>query len=153
MEIRELLPPKNVVIDLNEDSKKRVLERISRLIVEDITAEITASAVLHSLVSRERLGSTVIGNGVALPHGRLAGISHAKGALLRLKKPILFDDEEHGPIDILFGVIVPEEATEEHLQILSKLATIFHHKELCKKIRAATNGDEIYKLITNAKQS
>jgi PTS system nitrogen regulatory IIA component len=119
-QISQLLPSGNVVIDLEASSKKRVFEHAG--LVFENNQGVASSTVFDSLFSREKLGSTGIGCGIAIPHGRIKGLRKACGAFIRLATPIPFDAPDGAPVSMLFVLLVPEQATEQHLQILSELA-------------------------------
>jgi len=121
--IAKLLPEAHVLLDLEAGSKKRAFEQAG--IVFENTLGIARSTVFESLFARERLGSTGLGQGIAIPHGRIKGLKQASGALLRLQSPIPFDAPDGRPVNLLFVLLVPEQATEEHLQILSEIAERF----------------------------
>ncbi|GMM73010.1 PTS IIA-like nitrogen regulatory protein PtsN [Alteromonas gracilis] len=124
------------------NSKKRILE-----IIADIAAKnnenIDSATVLSSLMSRERMGSTGIGNGIALPHGRLAGLEKVIAIVVTCTPAIDFDALDEKPVDIFFALLVPEEQTEGHLQTLATVAGKLSDKETIKAIRRATKSDEI----------
>jgi PTS system nitrogen regulatory IIA component len=131
---------------LQAGSKKRALERVSEL-VSNCVDGLNDVEVFDSLISRERLGSTGMGRGVAIPHGRLKGIDHAVGAFVRLEEGIDFDAVDRQPVDLLFFLLVPEHFTDEHLQILSLLAQMFTDQPFCLRLRSAVNDNELYDLI------
>ncbi|GFD67432.1 PTS IIA-like nitrogen regulatory protein PtsN [Alteromonas sp. KUL106] len=124
------------------NSKKRILE-----IIADIAAKnnesIDQATVLSSLMSRERMGSTGIGNGIALPHGRLAGLEKVIAIIVTCTPAIDFDALDEKPVDIFFALLVPEEQTEGHLQTLATVAGKLSDKETIKAIRRATTSDDI----------
>jgi PTS system nitrogen regulatory IIA component len=122
-QIAKLLPLANVLLDLDVGSKKRVFERAGLLFENN--HNIGRSVVFDSLFAREKLGSTGLGQGVAIPHGRIKGIKEALGALVRMREPIPFDAPDAQPVGLIFVLLVPERATDLHLQILSELAQIF----------------------------
>lgn len=117
-------------------SKKRVLEQAARLLAGS-TADEDAETIFERLLERERLGSTGLAGGVALPHARLPGIDDSHGAFLRLAEPVEFDALDGQPVDLVFALLVPEEATEEHLQLLSALARMFNEPDLRDRLREA----------------
>jgi PTS system nitrogen regulatory IIA component len=121
--IINLLPEAHVLLDVEAGSKKRVFEQAG--IVFENSLGIAQSTIFDSLLARERLGSTGLGQGIAIPHGRIKGLKHASGALLRLTHPIPFDAPDGRPVSLLFVLLVPEQATEQHLQILSEIAERF----------------------------
>ena len=122
-QITQLLPLENIILDLDASSKKRVFEHVG-LLFENYLG-IARSTVFDSLFAREKLGSTGLGQGVAIPHGRIKGLKDATGAFLRLAAPVAFDSPDGKPVSLLFVLLVPEVATEQHLQILSELAERF----------------------------
>lgn len=121
--ISRLLPEAHVLLDLEAGSKKRAFEQAG--IVFENSLGIARATVFDSLFARERLGSTGLGQGIAIPHGRIKGLKQASGALLRLQHAIPFDAPDGAPVTLLFVLLVPEQATEEHLQILSEVAERF----------------------------
>ncbi len=130
--ISRLLPPANVVLDLEVSSKKRMFEQVGLLFENN--QGIARSLVFDSLFARERLGSTGLGQGVAIPHGRIKGLKEPVGAFLRLKAPVAFDAPDGRAVSLIFVLLVPEQATEQHLQILSELAQMFSDRELRGKL-------------------
>ena len=123
-------------------SKKRALQELARLL--SLSApELDENAVFDKLLERERLGSTGLGHGIALPHARIQGIEEACGAFLQLENPIDFDAIDNQPADLIFGLLVPESATEEHLRLLAQLATLFQDAQLCARLRTAQSAAEI----------
>ncbi|WP_078117917.1 PTS IIA-like nitrogen regulatory protein PtsN [Thiosocius teredinicola] len=123
-------------------SKKRILEQAARLLARD-TDEPTAEQIFERLLERERLGSTGLAGGVALPHARMPGISDTRGAFLRLETPIEFDALDGQPVDLVFALLVPEDANEEHLQLLARLAAMFNEEELRARLREAEAKEAI----------
>lgn len=133
-------------------SKKRVLEQLGSLLVSN-ELELTQDAVFDKLLERERLGTTAMGHGIALPHARMAGVAEAKGAFIQLCEGIDFGAVDRQPVDLAFALLVPEEATEEHLQLLAKLASMFSNAELCESLRnAESSGDLLYLIEVWEKQ-
>jgi len=128
-------------------SKKRALEELSNLIAQDQT-QLNANGIFESLISRERLGSTGVGYGVAIPHGRIKNCENITGALIQLEQGVEFDAMDNQPVDILFALIVPEESTDEHLQVLALLASMFNDGSFRQKLRQSQNEEEIYQLLT-----
>ncbi len=147
MHIHDLLSPKRITLSLPVMSKKRLLEELGALLQEGDTG-LDAQAAFQCLLERERLGSTGIGEGVALPHGRLKGLQRAVGAFVTLEREMDYDSIDHKPVKMAFALLVPENATEEHLQILSQLATIFSNKEVRKKLLRAKTAEELYTSLT-----
>ena len=147
MEISEILTPDRIRCDLKVNSKKAALETLAGMIAlgDD---ELTQNEVFESLIAREKLGSTGLGNGIAIPHGRQKGSKKTLGAFLRLDPGVPYDAVDQKPVDLFFALLVPEESTEVHLQILSALAAMFSNTETVSKIRECLSKDEIYSLLT-----
>ncbi len=135
--IAKLLPPSNIILDLEVTSKKPIFEQAG-LLFENNQA-IARSLVFDSLFAREKLGSTGLGQGVAIPHGRIKGLKSAVGAFIRVASPVPFDAPDGKPVSMAFVLLVPEQATEQHLQILSELAQMFSDRELRDQL--AGDGD------------
>lgn len=147
MEISEILAPERISCDVVVNSKKAALEALAGMIAE-ADAELTQAQVFESLIAREKLGSTGLGNGIAIPHGRQKGSTNTIGAFMRLNIGISYDAVDQKPVDLLFALLVPEESTEAHLQILSRLAQMFSEPETLAKFRECESGEQIFKLLT-----
>jgi PTS system nitrogen regulatory IIA component len=143
--VAQLLNPSHVVLDLQASSKKRLFEQAG-LLFENQDG-LARSLVFDSLFARERLGSTGLGQGVAIPHGRIKGLKEALGALYRLAQPVPFDAPDGSPVSLAFVLLVPEKATEKHLQILSELAQMFSDRALRESLAAARDAAAVYELI------
>ncbi len=144
--VAKLLNPSHVVVDLPVSSKKRLFEQAG-LLFENQDG-IARGVVFESLFARERLGSTGLGQGVAIPHGRIKGLKDAQGALLRLAQPVPFDAPDGQPVGLAFVLLVPEKATEKHLQILSELAQMFSDRTLREAMARAPDAAALHELIT-----
>jgi nitrogen PTS system EIIA component len=144
--IASLLPLTNVIVDLDVSSKKRAFEQAGLLFENN--QGIGRSDVFDSLFTREKLGSTALGQGIAIPHGRIKGMRDAQGAFLRLRTPIPFDAPDGKLVNLIFVLLVPERATDLHLQILSELAQMFSDKDLRRKLAESPDAATIYQLIT-----
>lgn len=148
MHISDILTPERVRCDVQAGSKKRALEVLSTQIALGDPA-LTPRAVFDCLLARERLGSTGLGSGVAIPHGRLPHLREAIGAFLRLKEPVDFEALDNRPVDLLFGLLVPEDSTDEHLQLLSLLAEGFSRESLKEQLRSgAVSSETAFVLLT-----
>jgi PTS system nitrogen regulatory IIA component len=143
--VAKLLPPGNVLLDLSVSSKKRLFEQIGLLFENN--HGIARNLVFDSLFDRERLGSTGLGQGVAIPHGRIKGLKEALGAFVRLAQPVPFDAPDGKPVTLVFALLVPEQATEKHLQILSELAQMFSDLGLREAMAAAADAGALHRLI------
>jgi PTS system nitrogen regulatory IIA component len=144
--VAKLLTPSHVVLDAALSSKKRLFEQAG-LLFENQDA-IARSLVFDSLFARERLGSTGLGQGVAIPHGRIKGLKEARGAFLRLAQPVAFDAPDGNPVSLVFVLLVPEKATEKHLQILSELAQMFSDPEFRDALLATEDPKAAHRMIT-----
>ncbi len=143
--VAKLLPPANIVLDLEVSSKKRMFEQVGLLFENN--QGIARSLVFESLFARERLGSTGLGQSVAIPHGRIKGLRDSVGALVRLKTPVAFDAPDGKPVTLVFVLLVPEQATEQHLQILSELAQMFSDRELREQLAGADDPGALHQAI------
>jgi PTS system nitrogen regulatory IIA component len=144
--VAKLLSASHVQLDVQVSSKKRLFEQVG-LLFENQDG-IARSLVFDSLFARERLGSTGLGQGVAIPHGRIKGLKDAVGAFFRLGQPIPFDAPDGNPVTLVFVLLVPEKATEKHLQILSELAQMFCDKALREAMGHAADAAALHGLIT-----
>lgn len=143
--LTRILSAEQVLLDLDAGSKKRVFEHAGMLFEGRLG--MARSAIFDSLFAREKLGSTGLGQGVAIPHGRIKGLKQAAGALIRLATPIPFDSPDGRPVNLLFVLLVPEQATEEHLQILSELAQRFSDRAFRESLQAAPDAASVVALF------
>jgi len=143
--VSKILTVAHVSVDLQASSKKRLFEQAG-LLFENLDG-IGRSLVYDSLFARERLGSTGLGQGVAIPHGRIKGLKEALGAFVRLAQPVPFDAPDGNPVSLVFVLLVPEKATEKHLQILSELAQMFSDKALREAMSLAPDAAALHGLI------
>ena len=162
MNLDTLISSNAVISNTEIKSKKRALESLAEFLAKDATLirqdssdteqpseEIDALEIFQLLIEREKLGSTSMGHGVALPHARTNLTEHAVGAFLKLEKGIDFDSPDNQPTDLIFALMVPEHYTDEHLKILAYLATLFSDEGFCKMIRDTSDNQEIYKHLIN----
>lgn len=149
MMIDDLLNPDRVRLDIEASSKKRALERISELLA---TADerLVSSDIFSSIIGRERLGSTGIGHGIALPHGRIEGIEDSVGAFIRLAGPVAYDANDGEPVDLVFGLLVPDRCAEKHLNLLAGLAELFSRTDVCDDLRQAGSANALFDIISRA---
>jgi nitrogen PTS system EIIA component len=143
MEIQALISPKRTLCGIEGGSKKRALELLANTIAQDVP-NIEAEDLFRRLIARERLGSTGIGHGIAIPHCRVENCTGTVGALITLSEAVDFDAIDSQPVDILFAMLVPEEAHDEHLQNLAALAGALSNTEFREKLRSATSNQELY---------
>lgn len=143
--ISRLLPPSNVLLDLPASSKKRAFEQAG-LLFENNNG-IARATVFDSLFARERLGSTGLGQGVAIPHGRIKGLKEAVAAFVRLAEPVPFDAPDGRPVRLLFFLLVPEQATQQHLDILSELAQMLSDKPFRENLLRLTEPGAVHAML------
>ena len=137
-QIAELLSPERILLDLDAASKARLFEAVGGAFAAQ--GGLDASAISTSLAAREKLGSTGLGQGIAIPHGRIRGLPEAKGAFVRLKSPIPFDSPDGKPVAQVFVLLVPAQATEKHLQLLSELAQMFSEASFRESLATPTDA-------------
>ena len=143
--LSHLLSVEQIVLDLDASSKKRVFEQAA--ILFETRLGIARALIFDSLFAREKLGSTGLGQGVAIPHGRIRGLKQAAGAFIRLATPVPFDAPDGRPVSLIFVLLVPEQATEEHLQILSELAQRFADRNFREALSQATDSSAVLALF------
>jgi len=143
--LTNILPASQVLLDLEASSKKRVFEQAGMLF--DSHLGLARSVIFDSLFAREKLGSTGLGQGIAIPHGRIKGLKQASGAFMRLANPVPFDSPDGRPVNLLFVLLVPEQATEQHLQILSELAQRFAERPFREALLAAPDAAAVVALF------
>lgn len=141
MDITDLITSDRIVCDSEVASKERVIEIMSELLATG-QPDLAVRPIFDSLIGRERLGSTGLGHGVALPHGRFEHSQQAIGAFVKLKKGVDFDAIDRQPVDLVFGLLVPDHYTDEHLKILSYLAEMFSDQAFCQQLRE-TDSDQM----------
>jgi PTS system nitrogen regulatory IIA component len=134
MNISQILTADRIRLKDTTSSKKRALEILSEMLAQG-ASETSPASIFEALNRRERLGSTGLGRGVAIPHGRIAGAPQAIGAVLRLKQGIDYDAPDRQPVDIMFALLVPEQSTDEHLELLSQLAAMFSDERYLVRMR------------------
>jgi len=148
MLISDLLSPERIRFDIHSSSKKRLLEMISQELARN-SDSLSEREIFESLCARERLGSTGLGNGVAIPHGRVKGSETVQASFIRLKKPLPFDAVDGKPVDLLFAMTVPEQCNEDHLKLLAQVAELFSDPSLLKKLRQADNSGRLLQLLSS----
>lgn len=140
-----ILPASQVLVDVDASSKKRVFEHAG-LLFENQHA-IARATVTDNLFARERLGSTGLGHGVAIPHGRIKGLKNPLAAVIRLSQPIPFDAPDDEPVNLLIFLLVPEAATQRHLEILSEIAELLSDRELRERLKTEGDAATVHDLI------
>ncbi len=146
MKLQQLLTPDSTRSLVPINSKKRILEEICLLAANKIP-DLDQHQLLDSLMEREKMGSTGIGNGIAIPHGRLANEQHAVAVLITTEKAIAFDAIDNRAVDIFIALFVPENCCDEHLSTLQSIAKLFSNKNNSKQIRKAQTDEQLFQLI------
>ncbi|OHC82496.1 MAG: PTS IIA-like nitrogen-regulatory protein PtsN [Sideroxydans sp. RIFOXYD2_FULL_59_7] len=145
--ISKILPLENILLDAESASKKRVFERVGLLF--ENSQKIARSQVFDSLFAREKLGSTGLGQGVAIPHGRIKNLRDAVAAFVKTDTPIPFDAPDGAPVNLIFVLLVPERATDLHLQLLGELAQMFSDTSFRERLLASNDAATIHKMFTD----
>lgn len=148
MEINDLISSGQVVANLHATSKKQVLQELSRR-----TADITGlheRAIFDTLMERERLGTTGVGNGIAIPHGKLPDIDRLYGLFARLEQPVDFQAIDERPVDLIFLLLAPESAGADHLKALAKVSRLLRDSATCEKLRGTDTGEALYAILTGS---
>ena len=147
--ISKVLPPENVILDADSTSKKRIFERIGVLFENN--QHVARNQVFDSLFAREKLGSTGLGHGVAIPHGRIKGLRDAIAVFTKTQIPIPFDAPDGQSVNLIFALLVPERATDLHLQLLGELAQMFSDKTFREQLQNSNDQAVIHQLFVNWK--
>jgi len=146
MEIVDLLTPEAVIPALKAQSKKQLLHELAHHAAR--LTGIPERRILETLTERERLGSTGMGQGIAIPHGRLAGLGKIIGAFARLETPVAYEAVDDQPVDLVFLLLAPEGAGADHLKALARVSRLLRNQPACEKLRAATRSEVLYALLT-----
>jgi PTS system nitrogen regulatory IIA component len=145
--ISQLLPLTNVMVGLEASSKKRVFEQAGLLFENN--QGIARVKVFDSLFARERLGSTGLGEGIAIPHGRIKGLKDAVAAVLRLSEPVAFDAPDGKPVSLLLILLVPEQATQQHLEILSEVAEMLSDRAMRDRLLTEADPNALHEALAS----
>ena len=151
MEISDLLSPELIITDLKATSKKQALEELSKRIAP-LTSQ-DERQIFDVLLEREKLGTTGVGQGIAIPHGKLPSLEKIYGLFARLKDPIDFDSVDEQPVDLIFLLLAPESAGADHLKALARVSRLLRDAETCEKIRHMDDSNKIYALLNQAQTS
>lgn len=146
--IENILTPGRSLVNVPGGSKKRVLEQIAKVIGQDLP-DLDPQTIFESFIAREKLGSTGFGNGIAIPHCRMPGCAAPLSAVLRLDTPVDFDAIDGAPVDLLFVLLVPEAATDEHLELLRQIASMLDREEVRERLRNAATGQQLYQVVVD----
>ena len=151
MEIADLLRPEQVIAHLRATSKKQALQALARRAAQ--TAGQTERAIFDVLMERERLGTTGVGNGIAIPHGKLPNLDRLHGLFARLDHPIDFDAIDERPVDLIFLLLAPESAGADHLKALARVSRLLRDKAACEKLRGTDDQEALYALLVDSANS
>ena len=151
MDIADLISPASVVANLRVGSKKQALQDLAKRAAE--TTGLSERAIFEVLLERERLGTTGVGNGIAIPHGKLPGLRQLYGLFARLETPIDFDSVDEQPVDLIFLLLAPEAAGADHLKALARVSRLLRDRTVCEKLRGANQADAMYALLTESAAS
>jgi len=147
MEIADLITPRSVIAQLRATTKKQVLQELAKR-AGAITG-IHERSIYDVLLERERLGSTGIGMGIGIPHGRLPGLNKLSGIFARLDRPVPFEAIDDQPVDLIFLLLAPESAGADHLKALARVSRLLRERAVCEKLRGTDNADALYALLTD----
>jgi PTS system nitrogen regulatory IIA component len=150
MEIQDILTEQCVVTSLKATSKKQALSELARLAADK--TGLTEREIFDVLLERERLGTTGVGDGIAIPHGKLPELDKLFGCFARLETPVEFDSTDNQPVDLVFLLLAPISAGADHLKALARISRVLRDSLHCDKLRTAPSPDKIYTLLTQAHQ-
>jgi len=145
MEISDFITPASIFSKLPATSKKQALQELAKR-ASDIS-ELNERVIFDALIERERLGTTGVGNGIAIPHGKLAGLDRLHGLFARLDKPIEFESIDEQPVDLIFLLLAPECAGADHLKALARVSRLLRDRSTCEKLRGSEDPDALYALL------
>jgi PTS system nitrogen regulatory IIA component len=151
MEIEDLITPESVIARLRATSKKHVLQELAKRAAE--TTGLPERAIFDVLLERERLGTTGVGDGIAIPHGKLAELNRLHGLFARLDTAVDFDAVDDQPVDLIFLLLAPEGAGADHLKALARVSRLLRDRSTCEKLRGADKADALYALLTGSRAS
>ena len=146
MEISDLISVESVEANLRATSKKQALQELSKR-AADITGQ-HERGIFDVLMERERLGTTGVGNGIAIPHGKLATVDRLYGLFARLETPVDFQSIDEQPVDLVFLLLAPETAGADHLKALARVSRLLRDASVCEKLRGTDNNEALYALLT-----
>jgi len=146
MEIRDLLAPERVIANLKVTSKKQALQELSKKIAAAVGKD--EREIFDLLLERERLGTTGVGDGIAIPHGKLASLDRLYGMFARLERPVNFESIDERPVDLIFLLLAPESAGADHLKALARISRLLRDKKICDKLRGSDTPEALFALLT-----
>ena len=151
MDIHDMLDEAGIEPKLAATSKKHAIEQVARVAAK--ASGLDARQVFEVLLERERLGSTGVGHGIAIPHGKFAGLGRIHGAFARLETPVDFEATDGAPVDLMFVLLAPETAGADHLKALARVSRLLRDAAVCEKLRAAPNAKALYDILTQGSES
>jgi PTS system nitrogen regulatory IIA component len=146
MEIADLLSPDAVLAHVKATTKKQVLQEMAHKAA--MLTQLPERRIFETLIEREKLGSTGMGQGIAIPHGRVAGVEKMTGLFAQLDHPVDFDSMDDQPVDLVFLLLAPEGAGADHLKALARVSRLLRNQPICEKLRAAPQAATLYALLT-----
>ncbi|MBP2299975.1 MULTISPECIES: PTS IIA-like nitrogen regulatory protein PtsN [Azospirillum] len=147
----DLISPRAILPNLKAGNKKQALQEMARK-ASELTGQ-HERAIFDVLLERERLGTTGVGHGIAIPHGKLSSLDRVHGVFARLERPIDFDAIDEQPVDLIFLLLAPEQAGADHLKALARVSRLLRDQSMCEKLRGAESGDAMYALLTQHEPS
>jgi PTS system nitrogen regulatory IIA component len=147
MQIKNFITEDGIVFTTSVSSKKRALEILSETLAYQDT-DLNKNKILDALLAREKLGSTGLGNGIAIPHCRMEEIETIRASILKLEEGVEYEASDDLPVEFLFCLVVPEDANEDHLQLLAELAELLNNEQIRKSIQNSSNAKELYQILT-----
>jgi len=147
MDIAELITPQSVIASLRSSNKRQLLQELARRAAPLVSLH--EKTIFDTLLERERLGSTGIGAGTAVPHGRIHGLERIFALFARLEKPIPFESVDDQPVDLVFLLLTPDSAGADHLKALARVSRLFRNRAVCQKLRGTDSADALYALLTD----
>ena len=151
MEINDLVSPEGVVANLRATSKKQALQDLSARAAD--LSEQHERAIFDVLMERERLGTTGVGNGIAIPHGKLPNLDRLYGLFARLEQPVDFQAIDERPVDLIFLLLAPESAGADHLKALARVSRLLRDKAVCDKLRGTDSAEALYAILTESTEN
>lgn len=151
MELSELIDSDSIVANLRVTSKKQALQELSRLAGE--ITEVDERKIFDILMERERLGTTGVGSGIAIPHGKLSELEQIHGIFARLEKPIDFQSIDDRPVDLIFVLLAPEGAGADHLKALARVSRMLRDDDVCEKLRGTSESDALFAILSEPQES
>ena len=151
MEINNFIDQDSILLDLKISSKRQTLKELSKRIAD--TRNLSERVIFDVLLEREKLGSTGIGHGIAIPHGKLKGLDKICGCFVKLNKPIDFDSIDGKPVDLIFLLLAPEDSGVQHLKALALMSRIMGNNNFCNKLRSSKSAESIFSLLIKEQNS